>query len=114
MYFSVPSPLLFLILPLIVYGLAIVLTSSLVAIFFNKVVRRTPKVDVVTLLRSALIGLGISLAVAIVVIGLKALFWKEVNLFYSTPLVDGFTLLFLYLPLAAILLSVLTSTFKQI
>jgi hypothetical protein len=115
MYFSVPNPVMLLILPLILYGLGIVLISSLVAIFFNKVIRRTRKVNVVMLLRSASVGLGTSLIVAFVGIAIKALFWKEVNLFYSAPLqVDWFTLLFLYLPLTAILLSVFTSAFKQI
>ena len=115
MYFSVLNSILFLLLPLIFYGMVIVLTSSLVGIFFNKVIRLNHKVDVVTLLRSAWIGLRISLTVAFAVIGLKALLWKEVNLFHSSVLyADLYSLLFLFLPLTAIPLSVLISAFKQI
>jgi hypothetical protein len=115
MYFSVPNPFLLLILPVIFYGLGIVMTSSIVAILLNKVIRLPRKVDVVKLLKSASAGLGISLIAAFTVVVLKALLWKDVNLFFSELLyINLFTLLFLYLPLSAIILSVITSAFKQV
>ncbi len=115
MYFSIPNSILILCILLILYGLGVVMSSSLLTLLFNKIIKVKNRIDVVKLLKTSFVGLGLSLFVGISVSIMKGFFFKEIDFFYTEYLfTDLFTLLFLYLPMITSLGFAMRSVLKQI